>query len=770
VSKRTSNTHPWLMLGAAVTILLGWMVIALDGEPRLQEAVDGAARETFRSQDQDRAELAPEALPDTPRQAVQRSLLVQDSSGRPLADVSVAVNTMVLGKSDALGEVPPEALPQGSEGTAVIVEARHPDYLTYRNYRTLPLAGQVIRLTQAPGLTVHVVDESGVAIRDAHCQVGTPNADALIVEGWTNAAGDVELLGIEPRECALLVTARGLVTHWEHFLWDSRLKRLEVELHRGRELEVLVSDQQRRPLEGVRVTGRLVRVSSYEAPVPPQDSLTDGAGIAVFSGLPTTRASLELRLQGEGIAPAIEYVSLPGAQPLERAHIFVRAQASVQVTCRQPSGAGVAARVYVVGLERQGWATRLLPPASDIGVGGGLISGIPAGLSIGLAAVVDGGPAGIVVLDPLQPGELRHVELEILPLSELRLRMVDGAGGPVSGSFRLRAVEAQPPVDYPTGWHPGDRAGRWSAQAACNREGLASVLVPSGEYRVRALGPDSALVEEVFLSAPTDEERVFVVKAYGDRLGILVDGEGAPLANWGVEASGHRGAPTRVVTQSDGQFLVPTSSSDIFQVNVIHPCGLRVPVFDGPVETWPEDGRMVVELHNVSVRVLDLRTGTAVAHRLRARNRREPVAIDESLGPFEPESDAGGTSRLRLPFGEWRVLPRILRPSNPKDDPGYTVWPRRHTVDGDLQLTLIATDYAQVTFADSWPSTSESVRLRWVASAGGRELEGVLSYPAHPFASNPVPLGELQLEVLEGPELWLGTRVVVHARGEALPF
>ncbi|MEE8467963.1 MAG: hypothetical protein V3T22_05880, partial [Planctomycetota bacterium] len=255
-------------------------------------------------------------------------------------------------------------------------------------------------------------------------------------------------------------------------------------------------------------------------------------------------------------------------------------------------------------------------------------------------------------------------------------------------------------------------------------------------------------------------------------VGRLFDGQGRPLAHWGIEAHGARGARQKTVTGPAGRFTLEGPSGNQLTVSGVHPCGLRVKLFDAEFERWPADGHLSVDLHRVRVSVLDLRSGTPVPCRLSVRDRGVRDPVDPILGFFAPASDPSHGVTLQLPTGEWNFRPRELQPGPAVPNPGgeYVARSQRHTISGDRDLVLFATHYAEARFSSAWPALTGKLSLRWVASAEGRELEGTLSYPPTPFSSSPLPVGEVRLEIVRGPPLWSGGRTIEVGHQGAIPF
>ena len=148
----------------------------------------------------------------------REGLTLQDFAGIAIPAAAVMVRGEEVGFTDPWGVLDPSLLPFGSAGTAVLVEVRHPEFPALSEYRSLPLDGQVLRLRGLPGLAVTVLDSRGKPVVGAHCQIGTPDADELVNEGWTDHEGKTRLIGRGVMEVALLVVARGYQAHWEAFL------------------------------------------------------------------------------------------------------------------------------------------------------------------------------------------------------------------------------------------------------------------------------------------------------------------------------------------------------------------------------------------------------------------------------------------------------------------------------------------------------------------------------------------------------------------------
>jgi hypothetical protein len=698
-------------------------------------------------------------------------LACEDRAGEPIVHAHVRVDRNSVGFTDADGQIPVRLLPVGTPGNPVVVEVDHPDYLPFRGYLALPLQGRVIRLSSELGLTVQVWDGARRPVADAQVQVrGEPS----FAEGWTGPGGRLELSGLEPGQVGLLVSAPGFVGRWRSVELDGEEREVEVVLRRGREFEVQVVDTGDVPVAGVQVAAYHMRVSNLHPPIPALIATTNANGIALFDGLPEGRLGLTLTIRDPGFTGSLVNVSLPDGELLGPIEFVVHPTARLHVTCELPDGTRIAASLRVVELGRPGGGFRELPSKVAAGTDGVELTGLPSGVPLGLAASVDQARVGILIVEPLAPGEQRPVVIETLALGPLRLRMVDGAGGPVEGSFRARAVGRWPSVSYPDAWPRGERVRGWRSRAECAADGTAVLWLPPGRFEIRALGTDSAVGEQRVLSVPTGGEELFLVARQRARSGRLVDGEGRPLGNWGIEASGYRGAAHRTITGPEGRFDFPGPSGDQLRVLAVHPCGLTVELFDGREQDWPRDGTFTVELHRVRVSVVDLRSGSSVAFRLRVRSGwsgREP--IDPLLGFFAPSSDRNQAVTMRLPAGETYFVPSSLRPGPEVVPRGgdYRVFGNtREEIRGDRELVLLATHGAEAWFADSWPVDTGGVNLQWTVSVEGRRLNGLLHYPPLPFGSGLIPIGEVELKAPIARPFWPVPRTVEISPEGRIPY
>ncbi len=341
--------------------------------------------------------------------------------------------------------------------------------------------------------------------------------------------------------------------------------------------------------------------------------------------------------------------------------------------------------------------------------------------------------------------------------------MLDDVGGPVRGSFSARPLVHREPPTYPAGWPLGERIRSWRSSVSCAVDGSGHLRLRPGDYVIRAHHPGGTLVEQRIVSVPASGEEVFLAHFQVGRTGRLLDGEGNPLVNWGIEARGERGRPHKTITAADGEFEFSGPGGHRLRVLGVHPCGLKVELFDSELGSWPVDGILTVELHRVRISVLDLRAGALVPFHLSVGARGTNTPVDETLGSPVFKGDGKQAITLRLPAGVWVFAPSHLRPSSAVQSLGgeYMAQVQLHSITNDQEITFIATHYAQPQFVGSWGNPEEQMTLSWTAVTQGRQLAGTISHPATPFSSSLIPLGEVDLEITRGNSLWSGSRRVV---------
>jgi hypothetical protein len=451
---------------------------------------------------------------------------------------------------------------------------------------------------------------------------------------------------------------------------------------------------------------------------------------------------------------------LPADELLDPVEIILHEAAGIRITCAQPDQTPVAAKVALVLLAAPAGGHIDVPKRVTVGLEGAEVTGLPAGVRLGATAFVNGAPAGIVEIEPLVADEMRDVHIETLALSAVALRMIDGRGAPVEGVFLARPIEGRELPGYPDAWPRGDRASSWKSRVECAADGTGVLHLPPGDFNIQARSPDYVLAGERVVPVPSFDEEVFVIGSQPGRVGRLTDGEGRPLANWGIQTRGERGRSQKGITGPEGDFAFAGPSGDRLRVSGIHPLGLRVELFDSRLGDWPADDTLTVELHSVRVSIVDLRTGSPVSYELSVRDRSVREPIDAAIGFPVLEGDTARTVTLQLPAGEWNFIPSDLRPGPAVESPGgkYEARMRHYTIDGDRDIVFVATHYTEPRFTGPLGASGEESVLQWVAAVEDRLVEGKIVHPPTPLFASSIPIGDVELEVIRGAGSWAGRK------------